>query len=426
MLSVLVFDSIRARVAGSSAESLLAPITDLRAVFDVRTGALTTLERMTMHARLNDLPKPDALLVASDIEAIVRERHAGVGGGIGGGGGGLVVNERLTSNAGVLLVNGSCPLVDTDTTGVELGHAQADCASGIVVKAHVPTDRISSVLSGDLSGLTVHTIDAPVLTRPWHVRAHRDACLKADLKLIERSRTDWVRPPSQAGLFISASASVHPSAIFDTDGGPIIVDGHATVRPGAILVGPVYVGSHSFVLERAIIRPGTAIGPHCKVAGEVGGTIFQGFSNKAHDGYLGDSYVGEWVNLGAGTTNSNLLNTYGEIVTKPLTAAGKPGSNERTGQQFLGCVLGDHVKSAICTRIMTGSIVGTGTMFAASRPISGTIERFRWMTDSDDGPMSDRPYRVDKCLEVIRASMARRKLVPTAAYEARVRVLAGG
>lgn len=416
MLSVLVFDSVRARVDGSSVESLLAPITDLRAVFDVRTGALTTLERMTLHARLNDLPSPDALRVPSPMEEIVRERH----------GGGPLVNQRTPSVFGVLMVNGACPLADTDTTGVELGHVLIDRASGAVVKAHVTTERVDDVLSGQLSGLTTHEIDAAILTRPWHVRAHRDACLKADLKLIERSRTDWVRADGQASVLVSASASVQPSVIFDADGGPIVIEGHATVRPGAIIVGPAYVGSHSFVLERAIIRPGTAIGPHCKVAGEVGGTIFQGYSNKAHDGYLGDSYVGEWVNLGAGTTNSNLLNTYGEIVAKPLNTDGTPGSNDRTGQQFLGCVLGDHVKSAICTRIMTGSIVGTGTMFAASRPISGTVERFRWITDGDDGGISDRPYRVEKCLEVMRASMTRRKLVPSAAYESRVRSLAGG
>ncbi len=414
MLSVLVFDSIHARIGAGSVQPLLAPITDLRAAFDIRTGALTTLRRILLHSRLNDLPQPDGLLVPSRIESIVRERTPPT----------LPVNPNRLPAVGVLLINGACPLIDADSTGLELGHAQIDRSTGIIAKAHVPADRAAGVLQGDVHGLHLHHADVPTLTRPWHVRAHRDTCLAADLKLLERSRTDWIRPADAAGVLLSASASVHPSAIFDTAAGAVVIDDHATVRPGAIIVGPAYVGPHASILERAVIRAGSAIGPHCKVAGEVGGTIFQGYSNKAHDGYLGDAYVGEWVNLGAGTTNSNLLNTYGDVVARPLAHDGVSASNERTGLQFLGCVLGDHVKTAICTRIMTGSIVGTGSMFAATRPVSGTLPRFRWITDADDGRLSDRPYRIDKCLEVVRAAMARRKLTPSAAYETCIRQLA--
>jgi acetyltransferase-like isoleucine patch superfamily enzyme len=173
------------------------------------------------------------------------------------------------------------------------------------------------------------------------------------------------------------------------------------------------VGPHSTVLERATIRQHTAIGPWCKVNGEVGGTIFQGYANKAHDGYLGDSWMGEWVNLGAGTTNSNLLNTYGEIVSR----ATPDGKNERTGENFLGAVIGDHVKTAICTRIMTGSVLHTGSMFATTAPVSGCVGAFTWATDDPDtGRPSHRPYRLDKFGEVMRAAMARRKVEPSEAY----------
>jgi UDP-N-acetylglucosamine diphosphorylase / glucose-1-phosphate thymidylyltransferase / UDP-N-acetylgalactosamine diphosphorylase / glucosamine-1-phosphate N-acetyltransferase / galactosamine-1-phosphate N-acetyltransferase len=169
------------------------------------------------------------------------------------------------------------------------------------------------------------------------------------------------------------------------------------------------------VLERSLVKSNTALGPWCKVAGEVGGTIFQGFANKAHDGHLGDSYIGEWVNLGAGTTNSNLLNTYGEVVAKQSPR----GSNERTGETFLGCVLGDHVKTAICTRIMTGAIVHTGTMWAATAAISGCVPGFSWVTDSSPPPSGAgeqwKPFRFDKFMEVARAAMGRRKIVPSEA-----------
>ena len=137
------------------------------------------------------------------------------------------------------------------------------------------------------------------------------------------------------------------------------------------------------------------------MGGEVGGTVFQGFANKSHEGHLGDSYVGEWVNLGAGTTNSNLLNTYGEVSMR----LEPDGSRWRSGRQFLGCILGDHVKTAIGTRIMTGTVIGTGAMVAGSTPPASVVPRFAWVTD--DGVRS---YRLDKFLDVAGTVMARREL----------------
>jgi UDP-N-acetylglucosamine diphosphorylase/glucosamine-1-phosphate N-acetyltransferase len=219
------------------------------------------------------------------------------------------------------------------------------------------------------------------------------------------------------GLHIAATARVYPTVVLDCEHGPVVIEEHAVVRPGAVICGPAYVGPHSTVLDCAVIRGNTAIGPHCKVAGEVSGTVFQGYANKAHDGFLGDSWVGEWVNLGAGTTNSNLLNTYSEIICR----ATPEGPNERTGETFLGAVVGDHVKTAICTRIMTGAILHTGSMFATTAPISGTVARFTWATDA-----GSRAYRFDKFLDVARAAMARRKVEPSAAYIERLRALHEG
>jgi UDP-N-acetylglucosamine diphosphorylase/glucosamine-1-phosphate N-acetyltransferase len=267
-----------------------------------------------------------------------------------------------------------------------------------------------------------------LISRPWHVRRWRDACLLADLQWLAKQTGANEHVPHGvslvpgAGFHAAAWATIMPGVVIDCSGGPVYLDAHALVRPGAVVSGPVYVGPHAQVLDRAVIRGFTAIGPWCKVAGEVGGTIFQAFSNKGHDGYLGDSYVGEWVNLGAGTTNSNLLNTYGEVICRALeTPAGPPGSNERTGETFLGCVLGDHVKTAICTRIMTGSIVGTGTMHAATAPISGTTPAMQWATDA-----GTKAYRFDKFMEVARAAMARRKVTPSAGYEQSLRELTTG
>jgi hypothetical protein len=143
------------------------------------------------------------------------------------------------------------------------------------------------------------------------------------------------------------------------------------------------------------------------VNGEVGGCIFQGFANKAHDGYLGDSWVGEWCNLGAGTTTSNLLNTYGETIAKALPSS----RNERTGEVFLGTIFGDHTKTAICTRLMTASVLHTGSMFATTAAVSGTVPAFSWATDAGTSA-----FRLDKFVDVMRTAMARRKVQPSEAY----------
>lgn len=394
---------------------MLSPLTDLRAAFEIRTGAMTLIERVERMLGV----KVQGALVDPGLAVVVKERW-----------GRLAVNEVSRFRGSVLAINARLGVVDREAiVGLVRagGHGALVDAHGDVVAAIVPASdlehgclikRANGPVAGRAKGRCV-------LTRPWHVRSLRDECLRIDLGLIGSGQTgdripagSTVLAHAQHRLTIAASAKVYPGTIFDLEGGPIVIADHAVIRPGAMVIGPAYVGEGSTVLERATVRANTAIGPKCKVNGEVGGTIFQGFANKAHDGYLGDAYVGEWVNLGAGTTNSNLLNTYGEIVARALGVDGVPGSNERTGEQFLGCVIGDHVKTAICTRIMTGAIVGTGTMFAASGPLSGTVGRFSWITDG-----GAKMFRFDKFLEVAKAAVARRGVSISEAYAARLKTL---
>ncbi len=262
----------------------------------------------------------------------------------------------------------------------------------------------------DTAAYDARAYDADLLERCWHVRSGRDACLAYDLEQMA---------PAKGGV-VPDDARVAESAILDASNGPIVIDTGARIGHHAVVVGPAYVGPGSPIMEHAVIRENTAIGPVCKVGGEVGGTIFQGYSNKAHDGYLGDSFVGQWVNLGAGTTNSNLLNTYGEIVI----------DRQRTGETFLGCILGDHVKTAISTRIMTGAVVGTGAMWAATAPLQ-SAPSMTWAVDAKPDevreharPTTIRPYRVEKFLEVARAAMARRDRAPSDAEIERFKELA--
>jgi UDP-N-acetylglucosamine diphosphorylase/glucosamine-1-phosphate N-acetyltransferase len=420
-------DFMRRIIVYDDGKGDLSPLTDLRPVFDVRTGALTTLERLRRSAAW----QVAALFVPDAIRPLARATHAEP-----------VNPQELPPGGPWLAYNGRCVIPPSEIEHLAENHALIEGATGEMIAACIDSSGVDAVVRGRLpSG--VRAIEIPgrsLLSRPWDVRRFRDGAIRFDLDLFARPQRGTLdEPPGSQELFerspaskplaaggpepvrlggeallVAASARVLPGAVLDLEHGPIVLDDSALVRPGAIVIGPVYIGPHTVVLERATIRPNTAIGPWCKVSGEISGTIFQGYSNKAHDGYLGDSWVGEWVNLGAGTTNSNLLNTYGEVV-----AVTRPGARyERTGEQFLGAVIGDHVKTAICTRLMTGCVLHIGGMFAATVPVSGATPPFAWVTDE-----GLRRYRLDKFVAAMRAMMARRSMEPTEAYLNRIATL---
>jgi UDP-N-acetylglucosamine diphosphorylase / glucose-1-phosphate thymidylyltransferase / UDP-N-acetylgalactosamine diphosphorylase / glucosamine-1-phosphate N-acetyltransferase / galactosamine-1-phosphate N-acetyltransferase len=191
--------------------------------------------------------------------------------------------------------------------------------------------------------------------------------------------------------------NVGPGAVLDASKGPILLDRNASIGANAVVQGPCYIGPFSQIMPLAIIRPGVSAGPLCKLGGEVSATIIIGYTNKAHEGFLGDSYLGQWINLGAGTTTSNLKNTYGQI-SVPLAGTVRP-----TGRRFLGALIGDHTKTAIGTRIMSGSYVGFCCMFASSALPPRYLPSFTFWTDA--GP---EPYRLNKAVEVAKAVYDRR------------------
>lgn len=388
------------------AKGLLAPLNDLRPTCCVRTAAWTLLDRLDPR----DFGTPH-LLVPREMEALAREQVR------------FPVNGDIDVHEPTFAVNSRAVLVPPAFASLQPGEAIAEAGSHDVIVARLSPQQARELARGVMPALrVVEHVPAPaLLSRPWHVRTFRDRALAHDLdrlvKQLNASAPVGVQSFGTHALRAMPSAVICPGVVFDLEHGPIYLAEHAVVRPGAVLIGPCYVGPHATVVDRAVIRAGTAIGPWCKVGGEVAGTIFQGFSNKAHDGYLGDSWVGEWVNLGANTTNSNLLNTYAEVLARALPD-GTPGSkHERTGEQFLGAIIGDHVKTAINTPIMTGSVLHTGGMFATTAPVSGCVARFTWATDE-----GVRAYRIEKFLDVMKTAMGRRKIVPSEAY---VRAVSG-
>lgn len=175
-------------------------------------------------------------------------------------------------------------------------------------------------------------------------------------------------------IWIGEGVSLKPGVILDASSGPIVIDEGATIMHNAVIVGPTYIGKKSQIKIAAKIYPGTSIGPVCKVGGEVEGSIFQAYSNKQHDGFLGHSYVGEWVNIGADTNNSDLKNTYGSVFSYSYLT----GKKEDMHTMFMGCIIADHSKIGINCSINTGAVIGVGSNLWGSGLIDGFIPDFSW------------------------------------------------
>ena len=158
------------------------------------------------------------------------------------------------------------------------------------------------------------------------------------------------------GVFVAAGATLGQYCVTDTSKGPIVLDEGATIGPHCYLSGPVYVGPRARVLEHAALKDGVAIGYTAKIGGEVEASIIERYTNKQHHGFLGHSYLGSWINLGAGTCNSDLKNTYGQVNME------YHGQKVATGMQFVGAIIGDYAKTAINTGIFTGKTIGVCSM----------------------------------------------------------------
>jgi UDP-N-acetylglucosamine diphosphorylase/glucosamine-1-phosphate N-acetyltransferase len=199
-------------------------------------------------------------------------------------------------------------------------------------------------------------------------------------------------------------ARIEPGVVFDVRHGAVVVEQHVYVRAGTRLEGPLYVGPGSELLGGHI--GWSAVGPRCKVRGEVTASVFFGYANKAHDGFLGHSVVGRWVNLGAGTTTSNLKNTYG-----PVRLEVDSGRIE-SGRQFLGTLFGDHAKTAIGTLFPTGALVGVGANVFGAAAAPKTIAPFAW------GVGGEARQTLDGFLTTARRVMPRRSVEVTDAVAA--------
>ena len=187
---------------------------------------------------------------------------------------------------------------------------------------------------------------------------------------------------------------LHPFVIIDAEEGKVIIEDNAIIYPFSYIKGPVYIGKNSIIKPHSKIYDGVSIGKVCKIAGEVEGSIVYGFSNKQHDGFLGHSFIGEWVNLGAMTTNSDLKNTYGSVKIQIRQ------EKIDTKKTFLGLLMGDHSKSGIMTMFNTGTIVGFSSNIFGADFQKKYIPSFSWGRDG--------VYKLEGAKRAAKRVMARR------------------
>ncbi len=376
--NILIYEDSEAR------SRKFLPLTYTRSVAELRSGAFTGIERV--QARF-----PDAhiyLHARPELKNVVADRYA------------LPVNE--VPKGSTLLVNARAALnFDPDRDGN--------------VYNTVPFDVSERLIAGE--PIELASEDAPESL--WDVIHANPSTIQADRELWAKDHKRTENPSfpncaivSPENLFVHPTARIDSGVVLDCSEGAIIIEEGVRIMPQSAIIGPTFIGKHSVVKIGTKMYGGTSIGPISKVGGEIENSIIQGFSNKQHDGYLGHSYLGLWVNLGAGTNTSDLKNDYAPVRTKI------EGEEFNSNSLFAGLLMGDHSKSAIGTQFNTGTAVGVSCNIFGNGFPPKWLPNFSW-----GGSEGFVIYQFEKAIEVARTVMLRRDQHLTPASEAMLRNL---
>ena len=268
--------------------------------------------------------------------------------------------------------------------------------------------------------LDKRSVKARLITYPWDLVSNNAKEIVSDTELLRLKSANLrtgqmiigVNMTNKRDIFIGRNAVIKPGVLIDAEEGPVVIDDGVRILGNAVIMGPAYIGKESTIKAGAKIYGGTTIGPMCKIGGEVEASIFHGYSNKQHEGFIGHSYICDWVNLGADTNNSDLKNNYGNVKVQI------DGHQVDSGSMFVGLFMGDHSKSGINTMFNTGTLVGLcGNIFGTGFPPKH-IPSFAW-----GGASGLVEYNIEKAVETARAVMKRRKVEMTSKYEEQFRKL---
>jgi UDP-N-acetylglucosamine diphosphorylase/glucosamine-1-phosphate N-acetyltransferase len=281
----------------------------------------------------------------------------------------------------------------------------------VVLAYRTSEDELPEVLG---KGMTEYTEPLTLIDQPWKIFQHNAEQLRADFDLITRGRTSHpitdphTRVYSPDNIFLEKGVEIR-AAVLNAEPGPIYLGVNSQVQEGALIKGPFSLGEESVVNMGGKMRGDTTIGPRCKVGGEISNSVLWGNSNKAHDGFLGNSVLGEWCNLGADTNTSNLKNNYEPV---KLWSYGQ-AKFVSTGLQFCGLMMGDHSKCGINTMFNTGTVVGVGANIFGDGYPRNFVPSFAW-----GGAAGFTTFALARAFETAARVMERRKQVLTEADKA--------
>jgi len=325
--------------------------------------------------------------------------------------------SSLEEGTECIYINGTCLPNDylvQEIKGLSIDQGLKSGESLVALKVRVKQESTLEdiIRLFDASHLT--DVEAEVIRYPEDILNFSRTEFLKDYEIMTKGKSSEPLDPSSKHrgdkLFIGRNTKIY-DAIINSEEGPVYIDDDVEIMENAVIKGPAYIGKGSKVHVGAKIYSDTMIGTQCRIGGEVKRTTIFGYSNKAHDGYLGDSVLAKWCNLGADTNNSNLKNTYGLISLWDESMQ----SYRTTDRQFLGMILGDHTMSAINTSFNTGTVAGIFSNILDRTP-DRYIGSFSWG--------KEKKYKVDKAISVAKTVHNRRSLELSDAYEFAIRHLA--
>ena len=373
----------------------LDPITLTRPAFEVRCGAFTFFERVKHLFPDEQL----VFFVREEIKGVVEERYPGIR-----------VNPAEVKSG--IWLDGSTYWNREMIMSIMDSSGHLFISNGTVVGAHLDAKMGSEWL--EQGGPVLVNPDLPLPEKEISVQTpeYLWECVHLNEKVLEEDSLlfdlgmcfgnvdDGVHVVNEKNTYIGKRSKIKAGTVLDSENGPIIVGDNVTILSNSYLQGPLYIGDGCVIKAGARIYGGTAIGPGCKIGGEVEASIFQGWSNKQHDGFIGHAYIGEWVNLGADTNNSDLKNNYSNI------SVFVNGKNVDTGSKFVGLFMGDHSKTGINTMFNTGTSVGPACNIVGYGFPPKNIPPFAWVVNR-----KIRRHLFNKFVETARIVKERREQV---------------
>ena len=371
------------------------PLTLTRPVSDLRVGILTIREKWELHLQLTtSFSIESSYMTPTKIGDSLLKHDKSVW-----------VNNRTIPSKDILEAITTAPVNSCIVNGPVLIAIITDSEQSEQIINNRSIEKVAASLPK-----TEHSNNTQI-TYLWDLFSANVSEIKEDILLSNFSNIDLNSYPSITvsnpdNVYVGSNVTIEPGSILIADEGPIVLGNNVHIQAGAMIRGAASIGEHTTINMGAKIRGGTTIGPHCKIGGEVSSSIFHSYSNKGHDGFVGHSLIGQWVNLGADTNTSNLKNNYSAVRITDWNTK----QNVDTEQQFFGSVIGDHSKTSINTMLNTGTICGVCSNIFSSGFPPKFIPSFSWVGDDIQ------EYRFDKAKEAMAAMMKRRNITLSEQY----------